>query len=189
VHRTDAIKVVVVQRAELHSFLSEAFVEHGPALRRYVTRIAGADLAEDVVQETMLRAWKNVEKLHEHAVGGHVWHWLAKVARNVVIDAARARKCRPAEVMDTDPPADRDPRGWVPDPSAELVATLACSALLGPLTPAQRSVVVEVYFAGHTVMDTAELLHMPLGTVKSRLNQGLKRLRQQTSIDEMRQSA
>lgn len=85
------------------------YAEHGRSLLAYATRLTGdRAAAEDVVQETLLRAWKHSDDLIEGK--GSVRGWLLTVARNIVTDRARARAVRPAEVAEVEdrPPVERD---------------------------------------------------------------------------------
>ncbi|MFD0883651.1 sigma factor, partial [Streptosporangium algeriense] len=68
------------------------FDEHGGPLYGYVLRLTGdSGRAEDVVQETLLRAWRHPDALS----GKPIRAWLFTVARNLVVDQHRARKARP----------------------------------------------------------------------------------------------
>ena len=75
--------------------LRALYSEHGGPLLGYVLRLTGGDRtqAEDVVQETLLRAWRHPDAL----TGRPVRPWLFTVARNLVVDAHRARRARPPE--------------------------------------------------------------------------------------------
>ena len=70
--------------------------EHGGPLLGYAMRLTGGDRqqAEEVVQETLLRAWRHPEAL----TGRPIRPWLFTVARNIVVDIHRARQSRPSEV-------------------------------------------------------------------------------------------
>src|SRR4051812_27800841 len=72
--------------------------DHGGPLLAYATRLTDGDRqrAEDIVQETMLRAWRHPEALTEER--GSPRPWLCTVARNLAVDAHRARRARPGEV-------------------------------------------------------------------------------------------
>ena len=72
--------------------------QHGPALLGYAQRLTGGDLgrAEDIVQETLLRAWRHQDSLTGDR--GAARPWLFAVARRIAIDAHRRRRARPAEV-------------------------------------------------------------------------------------------
>ena len=69
--------------------------EHAAALWGYCLRLTGQDRAraEDVVQETLLRAWRNHDRLDESR--GSVRSWLFTVARNIVIDEWRTSRSQP----------------------------------------------------------------------------------------------
>src|SRR5581483_6704256 len=78
--------------------LRALYAEHAGPLLGYALRLLHGDrsAAEDVVQETLLRAWTHPEAMDPSR--GSPRNWLFTVARNLVIDAIRARKTRPAEV-------------------------------------------------------------------------------------------
>src|ERR671914_1455546 len=82
--------------------LRTIYAEHGRSLLAYAERLTGGDRqhAEDVVQETLVRAWRNAERLE----ADRARPWLFRVARNIAIDGARARRSRmpdaPAEVVE-----------------------------------------------------------------------------------------
>ena len=76
--------------------LATLYADHGSALRRFATRLTGdPGRAEDIVQETMLRAWRYPEKVAGHT--GAPRAWLYTVARHLAIDQHRARQARPTE--------------------------------------------------------------------------------------------
>src|SRR5947207_525936 len=76
--------------------ITDLIREHGSSVKGYVIGLTSdPQLADDIVQETMLRAWRNAHLLS--ADRGSVHGWLFKVARNLVIDRARAKQRRPAE--------------------------------------------------------------------------------------------
>ncbi|MFC7545793.1 sigma-70 family RNA polymerase sigma factor [Plantactinospora sp. GCM10030261] len=147
------------------------YEQHGGALLGYAMRITGdRAAAEDVLQETLLRAWRHAGKLSESS--GSIRGWLFTVARNVMTDAARARSVRPQEVAESPVtvPTQRDHADTVVD---SVVALDALRKLPGE----QRDVLVEIYFGGRSVAETAEKLGIPPGTVKSRTHHAMKNLR------------
>jgi RNA polymerase sigma-70 factor (ECF subfamily) len=155
---------------------AEAFIrllhqEHGASLLAYATRLTNdRAIAEDVVQETLIRAWKHADDL----VGekGSVRGWLLTVARNIVTDRARARAVRPTEV------AESPTTGPVVGDHAEhVVNTMVVLHALHTLSQEHREVVVELYYRGKSVAEAAEALGIPPGTVKSRCYYALRAMR------------
>lgn len=90
-----------------HEVFDELVRAHGAALLAYATRLTGGDRgrAEDVVQETFLRAWNHLERLTTQP--GSVHGWLRRVAHNLAVDGHRARQARPTELELTADHADR----------------------------------------------------------------------------------
>jgi RNA polymerase sigma-70 factor (ECF subfamily) len=126
--------------------------------------------AEDVVQETLLRAWRNADKLDFSRAS--LRPWLFTVARRIVIDGRRSRSARPREVdaalLELLPAADEIDRS---------LSALMITEALDSLTPAHREVLTELYFRGRTVSGAAQALGVPPGTVKSRVYYALRAIR------------
>ncbi|MFI7066558.1 sigma-70 family RNA polymerase sigma factor [Kribbella sp. NPDC050124] len=147
------------------------YAEHGRSLLAYATRLTGdRAAAEDVVQETLLRAWKHADDLT--AGKGSVRGWLLTVARNIVTDRARARAVRPTEVGDVE---DRPP--VEADHSESVVNTMVVLDALDQVSPEHREVLVQLYYRGRSVAEAAKELGVPPGTVKSRSYYALRALR------------
>jgi RNA polymerase sigma-70 factor (ECF subfamily) len=159
------------------------YAEYGTALRSLVNRILhDRQHAEDVVQETMLRAWQRADRFGPGH--GSAWGWLATVARNIAIDRIRARKVRPQETGDD---VEVMHSGWRQDDHAAGVAnSLAIAGALGKLGDEYRTTLVEIYLHDRTAQAAAEVLAVPVGTVKSRLHHGLRVLRRHAEVEELR---
>lgn len=146
--------------------------EHAGPLLAYVLRLVAGDRqrAEDVVQETLIRAWKNAGQLNRAT--GSVRPWLVTVARRIVIDGHRSRQARPQEV-------DPSPLEVMPaeDEIDKALWLMTLSDALDDLTPAHREVLVETYFKGRTVNEAAETLGIPSGTVRSRVFYALRSMK------------
>lgn len=138
----------------------------------YATRLLGdRAAAEDVVQEALIRAWRNPDVLTNGK--GSTRGWLLTVVRNLVIDKVRARSARPQEV-DEDPefhPAVGD--------HADLVAnSVTVRKALEGLSEDHRVVLEQLYLRGRSLGEAAAALGVPTGTVKSRSYYALRALRQ-----------
>ncbi|MGH8867970.1 MAG: sigma-70 family RNA polymerase sigma factor [Actinomycetes bacterium] len=148
------------------------YTEHAGPLLGYVLRLTRGDRhqAEDVVQETLLRAWRHPDALADARRSVRPWLWT--VARNLVIDGERARKARPQEVGQDalDFVADED------EVERALDAWEVSEALAG-LRPEHREVLLQTYYRGRSVADAARALGIPEGTVKSRTYYALRALR------------
>lgn len=151
----------------------ELYRGYGQALLGYVTGLMGADRhrAEDIVQETLLRAWRHPEVLQDEHRSPRAW--LFAVARNLVIDAHRARTARAQETL-ADPPA------WAGSSDGGLDALLTRFELLdalNALSPDHRNVLLLVFYEDHSIAQAAAVLGVPDGTVKSRCHYAMRALR------------
>lgn len=153
------------------ALIRAVFAEHGRALLAYATRLVDdRQAAEDIVQETLVRAWRHPEVLVNGK--GSVRGWLLTVARNLVIDAVRAQAARPTEVAQL--PAEAAATG---DHAEAVVDSLAVLDALEQLSGEHRQVLREVYFNGSSVAEAAAALDIPPGTVRSRSYYALRSLR------------
>jgi RNA polymerase sigma-70 factor (ECF subfamily) len=139
-------------------------------------RITGdASLAEDVVQDAFLGAWRNAARYVEGR--GSVKTWLLAIVHHRAIDAVRRRKptTELPEREDVPPPALQLPDVWG-EVSANLDAETVRAAL-ATLSDVQREAIEMAYFGGLTQVEIAERTATPLGTVKSRMRLGLLSMR------------
>ncbi|MGF1430199.1 sigma-70 family RNA polymerase sigma factor [Kitasatospora sp. LaBMicrA B282] len=145
--------------------------EHAGPLFGFVLHLVGGDRqrAEDVVQETLVRAWRHADQLD---AAGPLRPWLVTVARRIVIDDHRRAAARPPE---TDPaPLELLPAA---DELDRALRMMAITDALGAVTEAHREVIVETYLKGRTVAEAAAVLGIPEGTVKSRVFYALRSLK------------
>lgn len=137
----------------------------------FVLPLVNGDLqaAEDVVQETMLRGWQHAAELTPDRAGS----WLHTVARNLAISGYhRRRKARPPEV-----PLEENALPQVDDGLDRVLDAWLIAGALDAISPAQRAVIVELFYRRRSVAEVAGLLAVPEGTVRSRCFYGLRALR------------
>jgi RNA polymerase sigma-70 factor (ECF subfamily) len=147
--------------------------EHAGALWRYVMRLTGdAARAEDVVQETLLRAWRHPEVSADTERPARAW--LFTVARNLIIDERRSARFR-NETGTPDVEAVADRAG--PDEVDGALDRLLLGNALSELSADHRAVILRAYYQGHSVTRIASELQIAEGTVKSRLHYAVRALR------------
>ncbi|MER6355053.1 sigma-70 family RNA polymerase sigma factor [Streptomyces sp. NPDC001634] len=156
--------------------LRTLYAEHAGPLFHYVLRLTSGDRqwAEDVVQETLIRAWQHPAAFDP--ARGPARAWLCTVARHLVIDAHRARKARPPEVDGEalERVAEQTPGE---DQIEQALQSWAVADAIRTLSPDHRAVLLETYYRGRTMAEAADVLGIPLGTVKSRTYYALHALR------------
>ncbi|MEU8798640.1 sigma-70 family RNA polymerase sigma factor [Spirillospora sp. NPDC048819] len=152
--------------------VAELYREYHRPLLAFVLRLTGGDRqwAEDVVQETMIRAWRSADRLDDRT--SSLMPWLATVSRRIVIDNRRQREVRPPEVGDG--PLENLPMA---DEMDGLLRKVVVTEALDSLSPAHRQALTETVLRDRTVNQAAEYLGIPVGTVKSRVYYALRALR------------
>ncbi|MCW2494183.1 sigma-70 family RNA polymerase sigma factor [Jatrophihabitans sp.] len=155
--------------------------EHAHALWSYAVSLTRGDhaRAQDVVQETLLRAWRNPAVLDQSQ--GSARGWLFTVAKRIAIDEWRSARSRHEMVAEQLP--ERPSEADADAVAQRTVDRHVVVAALRTLTPEHRDVVLECYFRGSSVAQAAETLGIPPGTVKSRAHYALRALR--LAMDEM----
>jgi RNA polymerase sigma-70 factor (ECF subfamily) len=158
--------------------IRQLYSQHAQALHGYVRRFCPYQAsADDIVQETFIRAWRHLPQLR--ANGRPIRPWLFRVARNLLTDADRAARSRPVTVpaSSAEDPGDDSGLGQVLD------RQLVCHALQH-LSPAHRTVLVETFYRGGSTATVAQRLGIPDGTARSRLHYALGALRRQLQDQE-----
>lgn len=133
-------------------------------------------LAEEAVQESFLRIWRNASRFE--GARGSERTWILSVVRNQSIDMLRRRARHPETPLDAAPAALalRDPQ----EPWSALAANLRAAELrqgLAQLPAEQRGVIELAFFGDMRSVDIARRLRLPEGTVRSRMRLGLAKLR------------
>ncbi|HLQ04374.1 MAG TPA: sigma-70 family RNA polymerase sigma factor [Verrucomicrobiae bacterium] len=137
-------------------------------------RILGeAEAAEDVVHDGFISAWRGAASYRSER--GNVRGWLLSIVHHRAVDVLRRKTTfRPASLEVAEQrPADDD----TAEEAARNVDHETVRAALEALPPAQRRTIELAYFGGYTHVELAEIMGVPLGTVKGRMRIGLQKLR------------
>jgi RNA polymerase sigma-70 factor (ECF subfamily) len=163
------------------SLLRALHDEHAHALWSYAISLTRGDhaRAQDVVQETLLRAWRTPAVLDQSR--GSARGWLFTVAKRIAIDEWRSARSRHEFVAEQLPERETDdPYDAVAEHTVDRHIVVAA---LRTLSPEHRDVILECYYRGSSVAQASAALGVPPGTIKSRTHYALRALR--TAMDEM----
>lgn len=158
--------------ADDDAIVTELYRRYRTPLLSFVLRLTAGDRqqAEDVVQETMVRAWRQASQLD--LASPSLMPWLVTVARRIVIDQGRRRRARPTEtgdqMLENVPAADT---------TEDLLRKVVVVEAMQALSAAHREILNETILRDRTVNQAAEALGIPVGTVKSRVYYALRALR------------
>lgn len=167
--------------------LRQLYLAYRPRLRRFLWHQLGGDTAsvEDALQEVFLAVWRTAGGYRGEA---RVSTWLYQIARYVAL-GARKRRARHPDALRFDAAADEGERDLcdLPDAVARSVADgrdyerqaldrVALGDALGRLSPRHREVLMLVFQHGFSLREVAQVLDVPTGTVKSRINYARKAL-------------
>ncbi|KAA0024995.1 sigma-70 family RNA polymerase sigma factor [Antrihabitans cavernicola] len=144
--------------------------QHASVLWRYTVGLIGdPGRAEDIVQETLLRAWQRPNVLDQSTTSARAW--LFTVARNLAFDEHRSARSR--REFGTDAP----PEVQTPDQTDRALDSWLIADALATLSNDHREVIVHSYYRGLSTHQIADELEIPEGTVKSRMHYGMRALR------------
>jgi len=170
---SDARLVECIARGS-HDALAEAYSRHGGTVHTQARRLRGDGEADDVVQDVFLRLWDQPGRFDP--TRGSLRSFLTMQTHGRSIDLLRsdnARRARETTALVAPSPAD-------PNTDDRALARLAgdrALQLLARLSDDERHAIALAYFGGHTYREVAVLLEQPEGTVKGRIRNGLRRLR------------
>jgi len=135
-------------------------------------------LAEEVTQDVFLKLWRQPDRWDPSL--GQFSSWLLTISRNAAIDRLRreGRQAQAAWTADDEGQESREGAHLYAAEQANWLNGQVLRKLLGRLPPEQRQLIELAFFEGYSHSELAELLHLPLGTVKTRLRMGMQKLRQ-----------
>lgn len=158
--------------AEMYRNYSNAFIS-------IISKITNGDIeaAKDILQEAMVKVWNNIH--HYDAAKGTLFTWMMNISRNTAIDRLRSKDFK-NQLKNRSLETSQE-QGYQPSVSTNL-ETIGVKKMLEKLDSSHRDVVDVVYMMGYSHAEAAEVLDIPLGTVKTRLRNAIIELRKQYRI-------
>lgn len=157
------------------SSIQQLYKMYAPALNGIIKRIIKYDeVAEDVLQDTFVKIWKSIHQYD--ATKGRLFTWMANVAKNMAIDQVRSKAHVNASKTDD---IYEMPIGLIEHKSyfSPNMETIGIKQLLRHLKADQQEIIDLIYFKGFTHVQVAEMLDIPLGTIKTKLRLAILKLR------------
>ncbi len=135
--------------------------------------IDNPELANDVLQEVFINIWRKIETYDQ--TKGRLFTWMLNIARNASIDTLRSKSYQNSQKNQELP--DNVYKGAVNQTTQQNVDNIGLRKVLEKLKPEHRVLVEMAYFKGFTHEEIAEMMAIPLGTVKTRIRNALLQLR------------
>ena len=159
-------------------------------VRRFQGRVYGLALtilrdpqaAEDISQETFIRAWRGAEAYD--ARKGRVSTWLLTIARNAAVDLLRVRRSEPMDpeaLLALEVGEDQDERS---DPAIKADEHQRVKSAIGTLPIEQRRALIKAAFFGYTAREIGAQEDVPLGTVKTRIRTAMLKVRSVLEVND-----
>ncbi|MET4140276.1 RNA polymerase sigma factor [Pedobacter sp. UYP1] len=172
----ELIKDLKLMNIRAFSFL---YQQYSSALLSIIIKIVKSrETAEDVLQETFSKVASRIDQYDE--TKGRLFTWMARIARNKALDQIKARgSANSAKNIKIEEIMDLVEMNYVcyynPD-------TIGIGQLTTTLNPFQKEVLDLVYFQGYSHAETAKLLNIPIGTVKTRIRISILTLRKYFTV-------
>jgi RNA polymerase sigma factor (sigma-70 family) len=146
---------------------------YSPALYGIILKIVKRDeIAEDVLQESFIKIWKNGHKYKMEK--GSLFTWMLNICRNTAIDKTRSAHFQRLGHQQMIDHQISNHINWSHSPKTEHIGL---RTVINELDDKYKEIIELVYFQGYTQQEVHEYLGIPLGTVKSRLRIGIRELR------------
>jgi RNA polymerase sigma factor (sigma-70 family) len=162
-------------RAGNKSSIEQLYQMYSSSLMGIISRIVKFDeVAEDILQDTFVKIWKSISQYDSSK--GRLFTWMANLAKNTAIDQIRSKYY--VHTIKTDTISSTHVEVLDKRNHFQLNAdTVGLKQLVYHLRPDQKQIINLIYFEGYTHVEVAEVLNMPLGTVKTKIRQSIIALR------------
>lgn len=137
--------------------------------------IQDEETAADVLQEVFVKIWRNIAQYDPSK--GRIYTWMINIARNTAIDKLRSKgEVMKGKIQSGDDAVNNVQLGMKTEQKTD---SIGIQNMVAALKPEYQSILQLVYFQGYTLDEASKKLDIPLGTLKTRLRQSIKLLRQQ----------
>jgi len=151
--------------------LSYLFDNYAAALNGIICRILLSEkLSEEILEDTFLKIWAQIDSYDPDK--SSLFTWMSRIARNSAIDTKRLQKFENSRKTDS-----LDLRIHDIGSETQNINAIDTDTLLSKIDPKYSSVLEHIYLHGYSHREASEILDLPLGTVKTRLRNGLKKIR------------
>ncbi len=171
--------MVTVAESRCRSSYAQLFAHFAPRLKSYaIAQTKNEAVAMEIVQDTMTNVWHKAHLFNSEK--GTASTWIFTIARNIHFDMLRKQKNRKEDVCSDDlwPVLMEQVSADSPDRLEELTCLDQVHTMLERLPAKQQTVIRAIYIDGKSQQEVADVLGIPLGTVKSRARLALQRLRE-----------
>jgi RNA polymerase sigma-70 factor (ECF subfamily) len=150
--------------------MSELYDRYADTLFGLASKIVRSDdIAQDVLQDSFVKIWKNVENYSSEK--GSFFTWMLNITRNTAIDSIRkSKKYVASSIQDVENTVHMDGGEQI------NISTIGLKDLVTNLQEDQRILVEYIYFKGYTQQEVSDELEIPLGTVKTRVRTAVREL-------------
>lgn len=176
---SEAVLIEKLSRRDQQAF-HWLYDQYGPALYGVIRKIVhDEEQARDLLQDSFIKIWNNLDSYDPSK--GRLFTWLLNVARNTAIDSLRSAKASSRPNLSNAIHTDEenvyliDRQHQVEPPNIEHIGV---EDVVNQLRPERKMLIDLVYFNGYTHEEAAEVLNLPLGTVKTRIRSALQELKQ-----------
>ena len=169
-HHTEEALIVALREKD-KQVIGIIYDNYSPVLYGVILKIVKSEqVAEDVLQETFIKIWKNADAYDSSK--GRLFTWLISIARNCAIDYTRSKDYKQQSQTASNFVFNED--------LTETMETdyIGLKEIVEKLKPDNKEIIDLVYFQGYTQAEAAKKLSMPLGTVKTKIRVALQRLRE-----------
>ena len=167
-------RIVMELKAKTETSFSRLYVNYASMLLGVILKVVSSrEVAEDILQETFIKIWKSIDQYDPDK--GRLFTWMACLARNSAIDYLRGKNfAKSSKNDDLESVLSQVNNANYFRYNTDVIGI---KELISTLSDSQKQILNLVYFQGYTQVEVSDKLHIPLGTVKSKIRLAVKELR------------